>query len=80
MTTGPRVSAYVRIPDDCSMSCRFGGAEDIEVQFGGYRDGFELVIQREGLARLVRLGHEVLGRDHGDDRVVELDTVDGLGS
>ena len=70
----PRVSAYVRIPDGCSMSCRPTGTEDIEVQFGGYRDGFELVIQREGLTRLVELGRQILAtRDMDEEDMDDLD-------
>lgn len=72
MSTSPRVSAYVRIPDDCSMSCRFAGPDDIEVLLGTHRNGFEFVVQRAGLARLVLLGQQALAGPASDDRVVEL--------
>ena len=60
------------------MSYRFTGCEDFEVQFGGYRDGFELVIQREGLARLVRLGQQALAEHTSDYTADELHTMDEL--
>lgn len=75
MSTSPRVSAYVRIPDDCSMSCRFAGPDDIEVLLGSHRNGFEFVIQRAGLARLVLLGQKALAAPASDSRVVELPVV-----
>lgn len=40
------------------MSCRFVGREDIEILIGGHRDGFEFVVQRETLERLVQLGRQ----------------------
>jgi len=73
--SSPHVSAYVRVPDDCSMSCRFAGPDDIEVLLGGQRNGFEFVIQRAGLARLVLLGQQALAGPASDDRVVELPPV-----
>ena len=75
--SGPHVSAYVRIPDDCSMSCRFAGPDDIEVLLGGRRNGFEFIIQREGLTRLVLLGQQALAGPASDDRVVELPPTTG---
>lgn len=60
------------------MSYRLTGCEDIEVQFGGYRDGFELVIQHEGLARLVQLGQQALAESPDDDSEDELHAMDEL--
>jgi len=65
--SNPRVSAYVRIPADCSMSCRFVGREDIEILIGGHRDGFEFVVQREALGRLVVLGQQALSGPADED-------------
>lgn len=67
MSIGPLVSAYVRIPGGCAMSCRFVGQEDIEIQIGGHRDGFEFVVQREALGRLVELGQQALAGPADDD-------------
>ena len=75
MSTSPHVSAYVRIPGGCAMSCRYVGREDIEILIGGYRDGFEFVVQREALERLVELGQEALAgpvEEDMNDSVVEL--------
>jgi hypothetical protein len=72
MSANPYMSAYVRIPDDCSMSCRFAVGDDIEVLMGSQRNGFEFVIQREGLARLVLLGQQALARPATDDTRLEL--------
>jgi len=63
----PLVSAYVRIPGGCSMSCRFVGREDIEILIGGHRDGFEFVVQREALERLVELGRQALASPAEED-------------
>lgn len=60
------------------MSCRPTVDEDIEIQFGGYRDGFELVIHRAGPVRLVRIGQEFLAEPVVDDSTAELDVVDEL--
>jgi len=49
------------------MSCRFVGREDIEILVGGRRDGFEFVVQREALERLVRLGQQALAEPAEDD-------------
>lgn len=67
MSTRPLVSAYVRIPGGCSMSCRFVGSEHIEIQIGGHRDGFEFVVQREALEQLVELGQQALAGPADDD-------------
>lgn len=67
MSTRPRVSAYVRIPGDCSMSCRSVGREDIEILVGGLRDGFEFVVQRAALERLVELSQQALAGPIEDD-------------
>ena len=67
MITSPLVSAYVRIPGGCSMSCRFVGREDIEILIGGHRDGFEFVVQREALERLVELGRQALASPAEED-------------
>jgi len=67
MSTRPVVSAYVRIPRGCTMSCRFIGREDIEILIGGQRDGFEFVVQREALERLVELGQQALAGPTQED-------------
>lgn len=67
MSTRPLVSAYVRIPGGCAMSCRSVGREDIEILIGGHRDGFEFVVQREALGRLVELGQQALAGPAEED-------------
>jgi len=49
------------------MSCRFVGREDIEILIGGHRDGFEFVVQREALERLVQLGQQALASPAEED-------------
>jgi hypothetical protein len=49
------------------MSCRFVGREDIEILIGGHRDGFEFVVQREALERLVELGRQALASPAEED-------------
>jgi len=72
MSTAPHVSAYVRIPDGCPMSCRLTISGDIEIQVGSPRDGFEFVAHREALADLVRLGQRALAAPETDEPDVEI--------
>lgn len=67
MSTPPLVSAYVRIPGDCTVSCRSVGREDIEIRVGGQRDGFEFVVQREALERLVEVSQAALASPAEED-------------
>lgn len=77
MSTSPYVSAYVRIPDGCPMSCRLTASGDIEVLIGTIRDGFEFVAGREGLANLVRIGQQALAAPETDEADVELPAITG---
>lgn len=79
MSTAPRVSAYVRIPDGCPMSCRLTVSGDIEVLIGTPRDGFEFVAKREALAALVHIGQRALAEPETDEPDVELPALAGRG-
>jgi len=74
MSVRPLVSAYVRIPGGCAVSCRSVGREDIEIRVGGRRDGFEFVVQREALERLVEVSRLALASPAEEDLddIVEL--------
>ncbi|TDP94030.1 hypothetical protein [Labedaea rhizosphaerae] len=56
----PTVNAYVKIPAGCDISYSFGADGDIEVLFGSVREGFEVILTPEALAKLAAVIHQAL--------------------
>jgi hypothetical protein len=54
------VSSWVGIRSGCPMRYRLNGSNDVEFEFGGWREGFEFVFEVDTLRQFLALGGEAL--------------------
>jgi hypothetical protein len=56
----PIVGAYVKVPADCEITYSSEAGDDIAMQLGSLRDGFEVIYERAALARFVEVAQHAL--------------------
>jgi hypothetical protein len=74
-SNAPEKSVWVDIPGHCRIQGEFTGDLDVLVMFGEPKDGVNVLFERGGLERFMRLVNELLTLPLSDDPNADLPKI-----